>query len=253
MSPKPPTERTWERATRLEAITGPSEPPFVCDGGGLPFPPQALLGPAEPLDESDPTVALLRDYLQGRVAASQPKKRRPWQRAPAEEPTTAPAPAPAIDLAGWRLLAREPREILFGRGLPPRLLTVAMHEETRPTRWIVLGSTANTPLRATKDGIRASSWRLDPEVELTPESTELRILLREQGFAAGQRADGRILPPELYATPERLVLTLFVTPREGWQNRSKNPETPVRIALPEPLGQRVLVDGAIIGATSEPQ
>jgi hypothetical protein len=234
-----------DRLTALQTVPGPDQPPLISDGGGLPFPPQALLDPFEPLDEADPDVAALRSYLEGRGAAQQPR-RRPWRRRAAAPPPPPPGP---VDLAGWRALSRAPGEVLYGRGVPPNLYTVALREETRPSRWIVLGSTFRTPLRATRDGIRASSWRVNPYHEPTPESTELRVLMREQGFAAAQFAHGRVLPPEIHLSPEQVILTLFVTPRDGWQNRSKNPETPVRITLPEPLGQRMLIDGAIIGAT----
>jgi hypothetical protein len=36
-----------------------------------------------------------------------------------------------------------------------------------------------------------------------------------------------------------------VTPRPGYQSGSRNPETPVRIALPHPVEQRRLIDGAL--------
>jgi hypothetical protein len=44
---------------------------------------------------------------------------------------------------------------------------------------------------------------------------------------------------------DQIVLTIFVTPRPGFQAGSPNPETPVRIALPEPVGLRRLIDGAL--------
>ena len=49
---------------------------------------------------------------------------------------------------------------------------------------------------------------------------------------------------------EELVLTMFVTPREGFQTRSPNPETPARIALPSPIGPRRLIDGALYDPAS---
>ncbi len=73
----------------------------------------------------------------------------------------------------------------------------------------------------------------------------LRVLVTEQTFAGGKRADGRLLQPNLYVDAEELVLTMFVTPQPGFQSRSPNPETPVRIALPHPVGTRRLVDGAL--------
>ncbi len=83
------------------------------------------------------------------------------------------------------------------------------------------------------------------------------MLVTEQTFSGGQRAYGRVLTPDMYVDDDRLVLTLFVTPRPGYQAGSSNPETPVRIALPHPLGNRRLIDGALAdlfprGAAPEP-
>ena len=75
----------------------------------------------------------------------------------------------------------------------------------------------------------------------------LRVLVTEQTFAGGQRANGRVLPPDLYVNAEELLLTMFVTPQPGFQTRSPNPETPVRIALPHLVGPRRLIDGALYG------
>ena len=54
-----------------------------------------------------------------------------------------------------------------------------------------------------------------------------------------------MLAPDIHLDADQLVLTLFVTPRPGFQAGSRNPETPVRIALPEPVGLRRLIDGAL--------
>jgi hypothetical protein len=38
---------------------------------------------------------------------------------------------------------------------------------------------------------------------------------------------------------------MFVTPRQGFQQPASNPETAARVVLPEPIGSRELVDGAL--------
>jgi protein-tyrosine phosphatase len=72
------------------------------------------------------------------------------------------------------------------------------------------------------------------------------VLLTEQAFASGQSAEGRLLAPELYADGDELVLRMFVKPRPGFQMATRNPETPVRVTLPEPIGERRLRDGALL-------
>jgi hypothetical protein len=136
--------------------------------------------------------------------------------------------------------------VLFGRGYPPHLVTVAVRREGRRERWTYVASNAVETLRAARDGIRASSWRLDPEYEPSPEDTVLRVLVNEQAFASGQRADGRVLPPDVHIDAEQVVLTMFVTPRRGYQTGSRAPEAPIRVVLPEALGSRRLVDGALV-------
>jgi hypothetical protein len=233
--PKLPSERDWERSELLEPRPGPREPELISDGGGLPFPPAALAAPPAPLDPEDPAAAALLAHLAAHTKTER-GSRVPWKR-------SAPAP-PGLD--GWRLLARTDGEVLFALGHPSRLLTVALRQDGRRGRWKYVGSNSVRPLRVIRDGIRASSWRVDPAQEPQPEETVLRVLVTEQAFANGQRANGRVLTPDIYIDDDELILRVFVTPRPGHQGGAPNPETPVRIALPHPLGRRRPIDGALI-------
>jgi len=242
--PKLPGERDWERSDLLEPRPAPRRPELVSDGGGLPFAPAALEGPAEPLDPHDPAVAALQAQLASRSAPPKPPFRAPWRRdAP---PPPVPAGGGQASLEGWRVLARTDDEVLFGRGRPPQLVTVAFRRDTRRQSWVHEASSRARPLRAARDGARASSWRLDPTHRPQPQDNILRVLVTEQTFSGGQRASGRVLAPDLHLGSDHIVLTLFVKPRPGYQAGSSNPETPVRIALPEPLGHRRLIDGALV-------
>ncbi len=221
----------------LEPCPGPRHPELIGDGGGLPFPPAALTRLPDPLDPEDRAAVALLAHLTARAG---PKRtsRVPWMR------DTEPPPPPGT-LEGWRQLARTDDEVLFALGLPPRMLTVALRRAGRRGKWTFVGSSAVRPLRVTRDGIRASSWRLDPTHDSGADETVLRMLVTEQAYASGQRAHGRILPPEIYVDADELVLTIFVTPPRGFQNGTPNPETPVRVVLPHPLGERRLIDGAL--------
>jgi hypothetical protein len=239
--PKLPSERAWERSAVLVPHPAPRRPEMVSDGGGLPFALSALAGPPTPLDREDPAVAALLARLTMQVT------QRP---AAAGSPPEADSPSAraAARLEGWRELARTDSEALFGLGLPPRLLTVAARRDGRRQPWICVASSAAEPLRATRDAIRASTWRLDPTHEPQLEEETLRVLVTEQTFAAGQRAHGRMLPPDLFVDENELVLTMFVTPRPGYQSGAHNPETPVRVTLPHSVGSRRLIDGALFEA-----
>lgn len=230
-----PTERHWERSAVLEPRYAPRVPELISDAGGLAFPPSALDGSFEPLDPRDAAVEMLAAWLEGRAGSSPLRK---------SEQQVARRPSSST-LVGWRLIARTSEEALFGRGMPPDLVMVAVQKDARRGIWSRADKTAGRPLRVTRDGIRASSWRLDPTHELGAEDTVLRILVMEQTYAGGKRADGRVLEPDLYEDERELILTMFVTPLEGFQMRSPNPETPVRVALPHPVGSRELIDGAV--------
>jgi hypothetical protein len=235
---KLPSERDWKRSILLEPRPGPRDPALVSDGGGLPFPLAALAGAAEALDADDPAVAALSRYL------ADPKGPQYTASAPWKRGSPAPAlPQPSLD--GWRLLARTDDEALFGHGRPPQLRTVAVRQDGRRRPWAPAGSSAGKQLRAAREQIRASSWRLDPTQAPQPEDTVLRVLVTEQTFASGQRADRRVLVPDIYADENEIVLTMFVKPRPGFQTGDRNPETPVRVALAEPFGTRQLIDGAV--------
>ena len=230
-----PTERHWERSALLEPRYAPRVPELISDAGGLAFHPDALGGPLMPLDPRDPAVEMLVAWLEGRAGSSPPHK--PQQR-------FEPRPSPSV-LEGWRLIARTDQEALFGLGIPPDLVMVAVRRDARRGTWSRADQTAGRPLRVTRDGVRASSWRLDPTYERRSDDTVLRILVTEQTYAGGKRADGRVLDPQLYEDEHELILTMFVRPLEGFLMRTPNPETPVRVALSQPVGSRELIDGAV--------
>ncbi len=127
-----------------EPLPAPRTPEFVSDGACLPFSSLLLERPPEPLDLSDPAATALAAQLQGK-------------------------------LVGWRLLARTDTQAQFARGLPPKLLTVVVKHDAKRGSWSCVAKRSGRPLRATRDGIRASSWHLDEVVELKPEDTVRRL------------------------------------------------------------------------------
>ncbi len=235
--PKPPGAPAWASAPLLETVPGPAQPQLISDGGGLPFDPATLTRAAAALDPQDPAVAaLLLQIDRGRQQAQPARLLRPRAK---------PAPlAPEAKLEGWRALARDGEQALFGRGAPPRLLTVAVRCG-RGGRWEPLGASNSRPLRAVRDGVRASSWRLDPTIRLDPDSPVLHILVTERTMASGTPVAERLLAPELYIDSEAALLRVYVRPLAGYVGRAGRHETPVRVALPEPLGGRAVLDGAL--------
>jgi hypothetical protein len=217
--PKLPSERDWERSVVLEPRLASRYPEMVSEGASLPFPPTALLAPAGELDPEDVTVRALVALLRSQLAGDRPDD--------------------------WRVLIRTDDEVLFGRGVPPRLVTVAVRRDARHGTWAAVASSVEEQLVAARDGIRASPWRLDPTQSLGGDEQILRVLVLERTFASGQNARKRVLPPDLYIGDDEFIMRAYVKPRPGFQTGSRNPETPVRIALPEAVGKRRLIDGAL--------
>jgi len=234
---KPPPPEAWAQAPTLIAQGSTPEPGLISDGGGLPFSPERPFEPFAPLDSREPPVsALLVQIDRGRHQAQPTRLLRPKPKPPPIET--------AEKLTGWRELARAEDEVLYGRGRPPQLLTVAVRRG-RLGRWSPLGASNSRPLRAVRDGVRASSWRLDPTFALGPELTALHILVTEQTMASGTSVEDRLLTPDLHFGDERIVLRVYVQPLEGYIGRTSRHETPVIVALPEPLGRRQVIDGAL--------
>ena len=232
----PPVE-AWETARALVPGIAPVEPELISDGGGLPFRPGRAVELFAAVDPADPAVAALLVQIDRGRRQSQPARFFGLRARP--EPMEA-----AEKLAGWRELARTGEQALFGRGNPPHMVTVAVRRGSR-NRWAPLGVSNSRSLRATRDGVRASSWRVDPRFLPGPEVTDLRILVTERTMATGTPAASRLLEPELFVDSERMVLRVYVKPLEGYVGRAFSHETPLIVRLPQPLGVRELVDGAV--------
>ncbi len=88
-----------------------------------------------------------------------------------------------------------------------------------------------------------AQWAVDPDVELTPEMTEIPLLVGEVGCASGRDAAGRI-SADVVGTDDALEITVYVEPLPGGQDCQGNPLTPYVLDLGEELGDRQLVNGA---------
>ena len=92
---------------------------------------------------------------------------------------------------------------------------------------------------------RAASWWLDPQAGApAPASTRIAALLLELACASGRSPAGRIEPPEIEPTDTTIVVTYRVRHREGGQDCAGNMPFPITIRLPDPLGNRKLLDGS---------
>ncbi len=92
-------------------------------------------------------------------------------------------------------------------------------------------------------------WELDPSTpEPSPDDTTIFLLATERECVSGRSMGHRLREPQVIATSESVRITLTATALPGDQNCLGNPRAKVEVTLPEPLGDRELVDGRLIGA-----
>jgi hypothetical protein len=86
-------------------------------------------------------------------------------------------------------------------------------------------------------------WYVDPQQDLTPESTTFTALVSRMACNGG--VTGEVLAPKIDSGPAEVVITFRVAPKKCAYPASclSNAEVPFEVELGEPLGQRTLVDG----------
>jgi hypothetical protein len=97
-------------------------------------------------------------------------------------------------------------------------------------------------------GVDLAVFRVAPDRQPAPEAMELDLLVTETACNSGQDARGRIRVLDIVPTGEALTILLGVVPRPGPQECPSNPETPFTMVLPEPLGDRAVLDGSSVPA-----
>lgn len=103
------------------------------------------------------------------------------------------------------------------------------------------------------DSLSRVDWRIDPAADpLSPTSTRIEVLVTERACASGQAVGDRLLGPEVVMTETAVLIAFAATAQAGFQTCPGNPEQAAVFDLPEPLGDRELVDGmAVIGNLSD--
>jgi hypothetical protein len=91
-----------------------------------------------------------------------------------------------------------------------------------------------------------ASFRVAPHEELDPAATQLDVLVTERACASGSDALGRTVAPAVVSDDTSVTVIFAVRPRGGGNTCPSNPETPFVLELPEPLGERELLDGSSI-------
>jgi hypothetical protein len=118
--------------------------------------------------------------------------------------------------------------------------------ELGPDGWKASGWGACTPELAVGVGMARAAIRLDPAFPAPgPEATQVHLLINEMACASGNSPEGRVEAPIVATTAEAVTIAILVRTLAGVQECPGNPDFPVTVALPEPLGERDLFDGAV--------
>jgi hypothetical protein len=211
------------------ATTGP--PPalrFSCGDPAFTFPPAALTGPIGAELFPDPAAATLRAHLAGDGPDFE------W-----------------LPDAGWRRLVDTGAGVLFQAANPGPdaaagsmvFVAVAVSAEG----WQVTGWGECQPEPVLGPAIGVARWWPDPAKPI-PEvaSTGLDVLLVERACASGRPPVGRVLAPVVTSAPDAVTILLAVRSAGGGQDCQGNPPFALRVELPEPLGERRLLDGSTL-------
>jgi hypothetical protein len=208
-------------------MTDPAPPVAEVSCGGPDFPITLLDEPGRAERSDDPAAAALRTHL------AQPGQDFNW-----------------LPDAGWREVRRTDAEVNYVAdalaGADPPYVEVSVTRDG--DRWRVAGWGQCRLQPSVGPGLGLASFRVAPEAEPGPGTTEIPVLVTERACNSGQDARGRIVEPQVIVGGDAITVVFAVRPREGEHECPSNPETPHLLVLPEPLGNRTLLDGSEIPA-----
>lgn len=98
------------------------------------------------------------------------------------------------------------------------------------------------------EGMEAGRWELGPEQQVGRDTESFEALVYEQACASGASPEGRIVEPGVIPLDFSMIVILGTRPPPGPQTCEPGPPATVLVRLPEPLGDRQLLDGSTFPA-----
>jgi hypothetical protein len=157
------------------------------------------------------------------------------------------------DRSGWRLTALDEDGVLF---LLPGTRAEGVsfwYAEFGPAeadwqyvRW------GQCEIQPAFEGMEAARWELSPGEEIGADTVSFEARVFEQACASGASPEGRIVGPAVVPLQDSLMVILATRPPPGSQTCVPGPPATVRIELPEPVGDRQLLDGSTFPAEPRP-
>lgn len=198
-----------------------TRPALKCGDPDRIFPPEALEGPGLAELGPDPAAGVLRSTV-------------------AEAAPVMPLPE-----RGWHRVVDTPDGVTF----------VAPGDQAAPWWVVTVGVLAGT-LQAIEygacnlgvappNGATFARWWLDPDgPSITPETTTLAVLLREQVCASGRPPKGRVMAPTIVTTADAIEIAIGIRKQLTGQDCPGNPSFALEVVLPEAIGSRGLFDAS---------
>lgn len=149
------------------------------------------------------------------------------------------------DRSGWRLVVFNEDGVLF---LLPGTRAEGVsfwnaefgpaEADWQPVRW------GQCEIQPAFEGTEAARWELAPGEEIGPDTASFEAHVFEQACASGASPEGRIVGPSVVLLDDTVIVILATRPPQGPQTCEPGPPASVRVQLPEPLGDRQLLDGS---------
>lgn len=100
------------------------------------------------------------------------------------------------------------------------------------------------PAKEIEGRVAPAAWWVDPKANgVAASSSRVNALVHELSCASGTSPKGRVLEPAIFSSTDAVLVTFFVRRLAGAQDCVGNDPFPVEFSLPEPLGDRKLLDG----------
>lgn len=154
----------------------------------------------------------------------------------------------------WLILRETEADLLLVHQGSDGLAFMTVSRDGDAWRWSGSQMGGACPLHhAPPEGLNAVDWVLAPSsLPLDPAATSLDILATERECVGGQEMGDRLVEPQVVMTAEKVRVVLAAEPPPGEAFECPgNPETPLTVELPQPIGDREVIEGYEIGVDLE--
>lgn len=196
--------------------------------GTVPFPIGAI-DTIRPLDDADPggLAEAITPFLEGEEGAFWPQE-------------------------GWQILhLTDDQALLIANDETGGLAFMSAANDGSGWTWTgATGGVEECRLQfVVPEGLNTVDWRLDPDAPpLDSDSDEVSVILTERECVGGIELGDRLVEPQIVMTETQVFLAFASQPPEGDAfTCQSNPDQPMIVTLPEPMGDRQLVEGLDTG------